>query len=504
MTHTNQEQIQHFVDGSAWPGTESRTGNILNPATGATQATVNLASKADVEHVISSAQMAFAGWSSESPMARARVLYRFRDLVIQEMDVLASTLSREHGKTFTDAKGDIQRGLDVVEFACGIPHLLKGESSNLGKSGIDIKSYRVPLGVVAGITPFNFPGMIPMWMFSVAVACGNTFVMKPSEKDPSLPIRLAELFFEAGAPAGVLNVVNGDKEAVDTILRDPRIKAVSFVGSTPIARYVYATATAHGKRAQAMGGAKNHALIMPDADIDFVVDSMVGAAFGSAGERCMALPVAVPVGQRTADAFIEKITPRVKELTIAPPMDDMDMGPLVSAEHLEKVKNYVDIGVQEGAQLVVDGRDFKMKMQGYEEGFYMGGCLFDHVTPDMRIYKEEIFGPVLAVVRADSYDEAAELPTKHEYGNGVAIFTQDGRIAQHFANTVEVGMIGINVPLPVPLSFHTFGGWKNSAFGDHNQHGPEGVRFFTKVRTITTRWPDGKSTGAEFSIPTHN
>lgn len=343
-----------------------------------------------------------------------------------------------------------------------------------------------------------------MWMFSVAVACGNTFVMKPSEKDPSLPIRLAELFFEAGAPAGVLNVVNGDKEAVDTILRDPRIKAVSFVGSTPIARYVYATATAHGKRAQAMGGAKNHALIMPDADIDFVVDSMVGAAFGSAGERCMALPVAVPVGQRTADAFIEKITPRVKELTIAPPMDDMDMGPLVSAEHLEKVKNYVDIGVQEGAQLVVDGRDFKMKMQGYEEGFYMGGCLFDHVTPDMRIYKEEIFGPVLAVVRADSYDEAAELPTKHEYGNGVAIFTQDGRIAQHFANTVEVGMIGINVPLPVPLSFHTFGGWKNSAFGDHNQHGPEGVRFFTKVRTITTRWPDGKSTGAEFSIPTHN
>lgn len=503
MVQNDTNDVGHFVAGKSWQGQGTRFGDILNPATGTVQGRVQLAETADLTHAVDVAAEAFKSWSAKSPMARARVMYRYRDLVMSQMAPLAEMLSSEHGKTFTDAKGDIQRGIDVVEFACGIPHLLKGENSDLGDSGIDIRSYRMPLGVVAGITPFNFPAMIPMWMFAVAISCGNTFILKPSEKDPSLSIRLAELFMEAGAPEGVLNVIQGDKVAVDAILHEPRIKAVSFVGSTAIAEYVYATGTANGKRVQAMGGAKNHALIMPDANMDVVVDSLMGAAYGSAGERCMALPVAVPVGKKTADAFIERMIPRIKDLTIAPPMEDKDMGPLVSGEHLAKVKAYVDIGIKEGADLLVDGRDFTMTAKGYEQGHFMAGCLFDNVTTDMRIYKEEIFGPVLCVVRADSYEEAIELPSKHDYGNGVAIFTENGRIAQHFATTVEVGMVGINVPIPVPLSFHTFGGWKRSAFGDHNQHGPEGVRFYTKVKTVTSRWPGSDSDGPEFAIPTH-
>ncbi len=504
MVQSEFKEVRHFVAAKSWQGHSERFGNILNPATGEIQGQVQLADTEDITHAVDVAEQAFETWSTTSPMARAKVMYKFRDLVLAEIDSLAEVLSSEHGKTFSDAKGDILRGLDVVEFSCGIPHLLKGENSDLGDSGIDIRSYRMPLGVVAGITPFNFPAMIPMWMFAVAVTCGNTFILKPSEKDPSVPMRLAQLFTEAGAPEGVLNVVNGDKVAVDAILNEPRIKAVSFVGSTPIANYVYSTGTANGKRVQAMGGAKNHAIILPDANMDYVVDSMIGAAFGSAGERCMALPVAVPIGKRTADEFIARIAPRIKKLDIAQPMLDKDMGPLVSAEHLARVKSYVDIGVEEGADLVVDGRDFTMTEAGYEGGYYMGGCMFDNVTTDMRIYKEEIFGPVLSVVRAETYEEAASLPTKHEYGNGVCLFTENGRIAQHFATTVEVGMVGINVPIPVPLGFHTFGGWKNSAFGDHNQHGPEGVRFYTKVKTVTSRWPGSGSEGPEFSIPTHN
>ncbi len=504
MTHKSSKEVHHFVSGKSWEGRGDRFGDILNPATGSVQGRVQFAETADVTLAVDVAAKAFTSWSATSPMARSRIMYKFRDLVASEMDALAETLSSEHGKTFTDAKGDIQRGLDVVEFVCGIPHLLKGENSELGSAGLDIRSYRMPLGVVAGITPFNFPAMIPMWMFAVAVASGNTFILKPSEKDPSVPVRLAELFMEAGAPEGVLNVIHGDKVAVDAILHDPRIRAVSFVGSTPIAEYVYAIGSANGKRVQAMGGAKNHALIMPDANMDVVVDSLIGAAYGSAGERCMALPVAVPVGRKTADTLIERMIPRVKELAVAPPMEDRDMGPLVTDAHLAKVKGYVDTGIKEGADLLADGRDFSMTMQGYEQGYYMGGCLFDHVSTGMRIYKEEIFGPVLSVVRAETYEEAAALPTRHEYGNGVAIFTENGRIAQHFATTVEVGMVGINVPIPVPLSFHTFGGWKRSAFGDHNQHGPEGVRFFTKVKTVTSRWPGSGSEGPEFTIPTHD
>ena len=495
-------EVQHFIAGKPFAGTSDRRGKILNPATGTVQGQVVFANAADIATAVDVAEAAFVKWSQVSPVNRARVMFKFRDLVMKEMDSLAELLSSEHGKTFTDSKGDIQRGIDVVEFACGIPHLLKGENSELGGSGLDIRSYRMPLGVVAGITPFNFPAMIPMWMFAVAVACGNTFILKPSEKDPSVPVRLAELLIEAGAPEGVLNVVHGDKEAVDAILNEPRIKAVSFVGSTPIAAYVYATATATGKRVQAMGGAKNHAIILPDADLDQVTDALIGAGYGSAGERCMAIAVAVPVGEKTADALVERLVPRVKSLNIAPPMSDGDMGPVVSGEHRDKVKGYIELGVQEGAELVVDGRSFEMKMQGYENGYYLGGCLFDRVKPDMRIYKEEIFGPVLSLVRSESYEEAIKLPSTHEFGNGAAIFTQNGRNAQHFAQDVEIGMVGINVPIPVPLAFHSFGGWKRSAFGDMNQHGPEGVRFFTKTKTVTARWPD-TAVGPEFSIPTH-
>ncbi len=501
--------IGHFLNGALVEGTSGRFGDIYNPATGEVQARVALASRAEMRKAVEIAQGAFHTWSAINPQRRARVMFNFKALVDKHTDELAHMLSAEHGKVIADSRGDVQRGMEVIEFACGIPHLSKGEYTEGAGPGIDIYSMRQPLGVVAGITPFNFPAMIPMWMFGVAIACGNTFICKPSEKDPSVPMRLAELMMEAGAPAGVLQVVNGDKEAVDAILEDPDIQAVSFVGSSAIAHYVYSHGTAHGKRVQAMGGAKNHAIIMPDADLDQVANELIGAGYGSAGERCMAISVAVPVGEKTADALVERLKPRVEALRVGIPTDpDADYGPLVTAAHREKVKAYIDQGVAEGAKLLVDGRGFTM--QGYEKGFYMGGSLFDHVTPEMKTYQEEIFGPVLQIARAGTFDEALALPSNHQYGNGVAIFTRDGDAAREFASKVKVGMVGINIPIPVPLAYHTFGGWKRSAFGDVNQHGPEGVRFYTRVKTVTARWPQsalrGKEGGvrekADFNIPT--
>jgi malonate-semialdehyde dehydrogenase (acetylating) / methylmalonate-semialdehyde dehydrogenase len=469
--------------------------------TGELIARVALASTNEVRQAVENAKAAQTDWGATNPQRRARVMMKFLELIARETDALADLLAREHGKTIPDAKGDIQRGVEVVEFACGIPHLMKGEYTEGAGPGIDIYSMRQPLGVVAGITPFNFPAMIPMWKFAPAIACGNAFILKPSERDPGVPMRLAELMMEAGLPAGILNVVNGDKEAVDAILDDPDVMAVGFVGSTPIAEYVYSRATAHGKRAQCFGSAKNHMIIMPDADMDQAVDALIGAGYGSAGERCMAVSVAVPVGKATADALMDKLTPRVESLKVGPSTDpSADFGPLVTKAHLDKVRSYVDLGVQEGAKLVVDGRDFRM--QGYENGFYMGGCLFDEVRPEMRIYKEEIFGPVLSVVRARDYDEALRLPNEHEYGNGVAIYTRDGDAARDFAAKVNVGMVGVNVPIPVPIAYYTFGGWKRSGFGDLNQHGPDAVRFYTKTKTVTSRWPSGVKEGAEFVIPT--
>jgi len=493
-------QINHFIGGKLVEGKSGRFSPVFNPSTGEQSGNCSLATEAEVGEAIANAQEAFPGWAGTSPITRARVMFKFKELVEANLDELAALLSSEHGKVHSDAKGSVIRGLEVVEFACGIPHLLKGEFSDNVSSGIDMYSMRKPLGVVAGITPFNFPAMVPMWMFAVAIACGNTFVLKPSEKDPSLPMRLAELMLEAGAPAGVLNVINGDKVAVDTLLDDERVKAISFVGSTPIAKYVYSRAAAAGKRVQAMGGAKNHMVIMPDADMDKAADALIGAGYGSAGERCMAISVAVAVGD-AGDKLVERLTPRVQNLKVGPSAADGDMGPLVTAEHLAKVKGYVDLGVEEGADLIVDGRE--LSLQGYENGFYMGGCLFDNVKTDMRIYKEEIFGPVLSVVRADDFNQAIDMVDKHEFGNGTSIFTQNGDAARAFSNNVEVGMVGVNVPIPVPLAFHSFGGWKASAFGDHNQHGPEGVRFYTKVKTVTSRWPNSIKAGAEFVMPTH-
>ncbi len=494
-------EINHFINGQHVTGTSGRTGDVFNPNTGEVQAKVALATADEVRSAVAAAEKAFPEWRATNPQRRARVMFEFKHLVEKNMDQLAEMLSNEHGKVIADSKGDVQRGLEVIEFACGIPHLMKGEYTEGAGPGIDVYSMRQPLGVVAGITPFNFPAMIPMWMFGVAIACGNTFVCKPSEKDPSVPMRLAELFMEAGGPAGVLNVVNGDKEAVDTILTDPTIQAVSFVGSSAIAEYIYATGTAHGKRVQAMGGAKNHAIILPDADLDRVVDDLIGSAYGSAGERCMALPVAVPVGKEIGDELVSRLKPRVESLVVGVSTDpDANYGPLVTKEHMAKVKGFVDQGVQEGADLVVDGRDFTL--QGYENGNFMGGCLFDNVTPEMESYKEEIFGPVLQIVRADNYQDAVALPSKHQYGNGVAIYTQDGDAAREFASNVNVGMVGVNVPIPVPLAYHTFGGWKRSAYGGVNQHGPEGVRFYTKIKTVTSRWPTGVRSGSDFVIPT--
>jgi len=497
------QDLNHFVDGGQIAGQSSRFGEVFNPSLGEVQARVPLATAAEVRAAVESAKAAFPGWASLNPQRRARVMFKFKTLLEDNMDELAHLLSSEHGKVIADAKGDIQRGLEVIEFACGIPHLQKGEFTEGAGPGIDMYSMRQPLGVVAGISPFNFPAMIPMWMFGIAIACGNTFICKPSEKDPSVPIRLAELFMEAGGPPGVLNVVHGDKEAVDALLTDPDVQAVSFVGSSDIAQYVYATGAAHGKRVQAMGGAKNHGIVMPDADLDQVVNDFIGSAYGSAGERCMALPVAVTVGDQTADRLIEKLLPAIDGLKVGISTDpDAQYGPLVSAAHRDKVCGYIEQGVQEGAELLVDGRGFTL--QGYENGFFLGPCLFDRVTPDMVTYKEEIFGPVLQIVRTQSFEEAIALPTKHQYGNGVAIFTRDGDAARSFASQVQVGMVGINVPIPVPLAYHSFGGWKRSAFGDVNQHGPEGIRFYTKVKTVTSRWPSGVKEGASFVIPTMN
>ncbi|MEA1671785.1 CoA-acylating methylmalonate-semialdehyde dehydrogenase [Nitrospirillum sp. BR 11163] len=494
-------ELTHFVNGRPVPGTSGRFGDVYDPNTGEVQAKVPLASKSEVEAAIAAAEAAQPAWAATNPQRRARVLMKFVDLVNRDMNSLARLLSSEHGKTIADAKGDIQRGLEVAEFAIGIPHLLKGEYTDSAGPGIDVYSMRQPLGVVAGITPFNFPAMIPLWKAAPAIACGNAFVLKPSERDPSVPLRLAELFLEAGLPEGVFNVVNGDKEAVDTLLTDPRIQAVGFVGSSAIANYIYATAAEHGKRAQCFGGAKNHMIIMPDADLDQAVDALIGAGYGSAGERCMAISVAVPVGRATADALVERLVPRVESLRVGLSTDEgADYGPLVTREALERVRGYIDTGVKEGAKLLVDGRGFKM--QGHENGYFIGGSLFDHVTTDMRIYQDEIFGPVLSVARADSYEQALRLPNEHVYGNGVAIFTRDGDTARDFTNRVNVGMVGVNVPIPVPLAYHTFGGWKRSGFGDLNQHGPDSVRFYTKTKTVTSRWPSGTKEGASFVIPT--
>jgi malonate-semialdehyde dehydrogenase (acetylating)/methylmalonate-semialdehyde dehydrogenase len=494
-------ELTHFIGGKRVKGTSGRFGDVYQPMDGTLRARVALASKAEVAAAVENAKAAQTAWAVTNPQRRARVLMKFIELVARDNDKLADCLAREHGKTVADAKGDIQRGVEVAEFACGIPHLMKGEYTEGAGPGIDIYSMRQPLGVVAGITPFNFPAMIPMWKFAPAIACGNAFILKPSERDPGVPLMLAELLIEAGLPPGVLNVVNGDKEAVDAILDHPDIVAIGFVGSTPIAEYIYARGCAAGKRVQCFGGAKNHMIVMPDADMDQAVDALVGAGYGSAGERCMAVSVAVPVGKAAADTLLAKLIPRVESLKIGPSTSaDADFGPLVTAAHLKKVKDYVEIGIKEGAKLRVDGRDFKM--QGYEKGFYMGGCLFDEVKPDMRIYKEEIFGPVLSVVRAKTYDEGLKLASDHEYGNGVAIFTRDGDAARDFAAKVNVGMVGVNVPIPVPLGYYTFGGWKRSGFGDLNQHGPDAVRFYTKTKTVTSRWPSGVKEGAEFVIPT--
>ncbi|HQU10616.1 MAG TPA: CoA-acylating methylmalonate-semialdehyde dehydrogenase, partial [Acidiphilium sp.] len=494
-------EIQHFIEGRLVPGQSGRTAPVYNPATGEVAAQVPLASEAEIAAVIASARKAFPGWAETTPLRRARILNRFLHILEERIDDLAAVISAEHGKVISDAKGEVQRGIEVVEFATAAPLLLKGEITENVGTRIDSHSVRQPLGVVAGITPFNFPAMVPMWMFPVALACGNSFILKPSERDPSAALLLAQWLKEAGLPDGVFSVVHGDKTAVDALLTHPDIAAVSFVGSTPIARYIYETAARHGKRAQALGGAKNHMIIMPDADMDQAVDALMGAAYGSAGERCMAISVAVPVGEKTANALVERLAPRVRDLRIGPGTDpEAEMGPLVTRQHLDKVRGYIDEGVAAGAELVVDGRDFRR--QGYENGFFIGGTLFDRVTPEMKIYREEIFGPVLSVVRAGSFDEAAGMINAHEFGNGTSIFTRDGDSAREFAHRIQVGMVGINVPIPVPMAFHSFGGWKASLFGDHHMHGPEGVRFYTKLKTITTRWPTGIRAGAEFVMPT--
>lgn len=494
-------ELEHFIGGKRVAGRSGAFGDVFDPNSGQVQAKVPLASTDEVAAAVGDAAEAQPAWAQQNPQKRARVLMRFLQLVNDEMDSLARLLSSEHGKTVPDAKGDIQRGLEVVEFATGIPHLLKGEYSENAGSGIDVYSMRQPLGVVAGITPFNFPAMIPLWKAAPAIACGNAFVLKPSERDPSVPLRLAELFVEAGGPPGVFNVVHGDKTAVDAVLTDPGIEAIGFVGSSSIAEYIYATAAAHGKRSQCFGGAKNHMIVMPDADLDQAVDALVGAGYGSAGERCMAVSVAVPVGRATANALVEKLTDRVRSLKIGTSFDESaDFGPLITKQARDRADDLVGVGVEEGAELLVDGRGFGVS--GHEGGFFTGASLFDHVRPDMRIYQEEIFGPVLSVVRAEDYAEALRLPSQNEYGNGVAIFTRDGDAARDFTSRVNTGMVGVNVPIPVPIAYHTFGGWKRSGFGDLNQHGPDSVRFYTATKTVTSRWPAGMKEGASFTIPT--
>jgi len=495
-------ELTHYVNGEHIKGTSGRFADVFNPATGEIQAQTPLASKAEIDAAVAIAAEAQIKWAAINPQRRARVLMKAVDLMHRDMDKLAEALSREHGKTLPDAKGDVVRGLEVVEYCIGAPQMLKGEFTDGAGPGIDIYSMRQPLGVAAGITPFNFPAMIPMWMFAPALACGNAFILKPSERDPSVPLMLAALFEEAGLPKGVLQVVNGDKEAVDALLDNPTVQSIGFVGSTPIAEYIYGRGCANGKRVQCFGGAKNHMIIMPDADMDQVVDALIGAGYGAAGERCMAISVAVPVGDDTADRLIAKLTPRVESLKIGPYTAgaDVDFGPVVTAAAKQRVLGLVDSGVAQGAKLVVDGRNFAL--QGYEDGFFVGACLFDNVTTDMDIYQQEIFGPVLATVRAQSYEEALALAMDNEYGNGTAIFTRDGDTARNFASRINVGMVGINVPIPVPLAYHTFGGWKKSAFGDLNQHGPDSFKFYTRTKTVTARWPSGTKEGADFAIPT--
>ncbi|MCA3708369.1 MAG: CoA-acylating methylmalonate-semialdehyde dehydrogenase [Phenylobacterium sp.] len=499
-------QIHHFIDGAAAASASGRFGDVFNPNIGEVQARVGLGTPDELDLAVQSALRAQPAWAAVNPQRRARVMFEFKRLLEANMQSLAELLSSEHGKVIADSKGDIQRGLEVIEFACGVPHLLKGEYTEGAGPGIDVYSMRQPLGIAAGITPFNFPAMIPMWMSGVAIAVGNAFILKPSERDPSVPVRLAEMFMQAGAELGldlkgVLNVVQGDKVMVDAILDHPEIAAVSFVGSSDIAQYVYSRGAAAGKRVQAMGGAKNHGIVLPDADLDQVVRDISGAAFGSAGERCMALPVVVPVGERTAEALREKLVAEIASLKVGVSTDEgAHYGPVVNAAHRKKVSDYIQMGVDEGAELVVDGRDFRL--QGFENGFFIGPSFFDRVTPDMKSYQEEIFGPVLQMVRAESFESALALPSRHAYGNGTAIFTRNGRAAREFASRVNVGMVGINVPIPVPLAYHTFGGWKRSAFGDANQHGMDGVRFYTKVKTVTARWPEGEVEDSAFVIPT--
>lgn len=495
------QELTHYIDGTHIKGTSGRFANVMNPATGEIQGKVPLASKDELYNAVSVAAKAQPAWGAVNPQRRARVMMEFVDLLNRDMQKLAETLSREHGKTIPDAAGDVQRGLEVVEYCIGAPHLLKGEYTDSAGPGIDMYSMRQALGVTAGITPFNFPAMIPMWMFAPAIACGNAFILKPSERDPSVPLMLAELMEEAGLPKGILQVVNGDKEAVDAILENDLIQSIGFVGSTPIAEYIYANGCKNGKRVQCFGGAKNHMIIMPDADMDQAADALVGAGYGAAGERCMAISVAVPVGDETADRLIEKLIPRIEKLKVGPYTsgNDVDYGPVVTADAKKNIERLVQTGIDQGAQLLVDGRNFSL--QGYEDGFFVGPHLFDHATKDMDIYTQEIFGPVLTQVRAKTYEEAIGLAMDHEYGNGTAIFTRDGDTARDFANRINIGMVGINVPIPVPLAYHTFGGWKKSVFGDLNQHGPDAFKFYTRTKTVTARWPSGIKEGEEFSIP---
>ena len=494
-------EIHHLIGGQRVSGTSGRTTDVFNPATGEVQAKCPLASKSEMDAAIANAAAAQPAWGATNPQKRARVMMKFVDLLNRDMDKLAEVLSSEHGKTVPDARGDVQRGLECIEFCIGAPHLLKGEYTNAAGTGIDLYSMRQPLGVCGGITPFNFPAMMPLWMFGPALVCGNAFVLKPSERDPSVPVMLAELLIEAGLPEGVFNVVQGDKEAVDALLDNETVQAIGFVGSTPIAQYVYERSAAAGKRVQCFGGAKNHMVVMPDADLDQAADALIGAGYGAAGERCMAVSVAVPVGDETADRLIEKLVPRIEKLKVGPYTagEDVDMGPVVTAAAKERILGLVNSGVEQGAELVVDGRDFSL--QGYEDGFFVGPHLFDKVTPDMDIYTQEIFGPVLSTVRAQTYDEAVQLVMDHEYGNGTAIFTRDGDAARDFTHRINIGMVGVNVPIPVPLAYHTFGGWKKSAFGDLNQHGPDSIKFYTRTKTVTARWPSGIKEGSEFKMP---
>jgi malonate-semialdehyde dehydrogenase (acetylating)/methylmalonate-semialdehyde dehydrogenase len=492
--------VNHFVGGELKEGTSGCWGDVFNPALGSRSRKVALASKSEVDRAVQAASQAFDSWSALPPLRRARILNKFAALLEQNQERLAALITSEHGKVLSDAKGEVQRGLEVVEFATGIPHLLKGEYTETVGKGIDSYSVRQPLGVVAGITPFNFPVMVPLWMFPVALACGNTFILKPSERDPSAGVEMALLLKEAGLPDGVFNVVHGDKEAVDALLDHRGVEAVSFVGSTPIAEYVYTRGAASGKRVQALGGAKNHMVVMPDADLDQAADALMGAAYGSAGERCMAISVAVVVGEQTADSLVDRLTKRIASLKVAPGNEaGAEMGPLVTGDHLKKVRGYIGVGVEEGAHLVKDGRQQEFD----SKGFFLGASLFDNVQPDMRIYREEIFGPVLSLVRVPDAESALQLVNNHEYGNGVALFTTDGGTARNFANRVKAGMVGINVPIPVPMAFHSFGGWKRSLFGDHYVHGPEGVRFYTRLKTITSRWPESIRKGPDFHMPVH-